>query len=383
MRIAYFNGTLRTGQDGVTRVLYRVAGAALERGHQIVGFAPALPADPADRPFPMTRVPSVPMPLHRAYRLALPGTAPFARELERFAPDIIHLNSPCTLGFAAARWGREHGVPVVATYHTHFPAYPRYYNLRPVEELTWWIVRKLYNGIARTFVPSQAVAAELAEHGVMNLEHLSNGIDLEQFGPGFRSELWRAEHHCADRPAVLFVSRLVWEKDLRVLAEAYQALRSTHGDRFAMIVVGDGHARAELETMMPGALFLGHLRGADLAQAYASCDIFAFPSTTETFGLVTVEAMASGLVPVAAAQGGALDIIEQGRSGRLVPPLDAEAMAREIGELLERRAVRGAMAEQAIERAGAFGWSPLLDRLFEAYTSVISTAPHTLARRAA
>lgn len=382
MRIAYFNATLRTGQDGVSRVLYRMARAALERGHEIIGFATALPDDPADRPFPMVSVPSIPMPLHRAYRIALPGTTAFSEQLERFAPDLIHLNSPCTLGFAAAHWGRSHGVPVVATYHTHFPAYPRYYNLRPVEDLTWWIVRRLYNSIDRTFVPSKAILGELAEHGVHNLEYLSNGIDLDQFGTRFRSEEWRQEHRCADKPALLFVSRLVWEKDLRVLAEAYRRLREKHGESFTMIVVGDGHARTELEELMPGAQFLGHLQGEELARAYASCDLFAFPSTTETFGLVTVEAMASGLVPVAAAQGGACDIIESERSGLLVPPLDAEAMAFSVGSLLDDEHLRNVMAQGALARAATFGWGSVLDHLFDAYTEVISTPPH-LSRRAA
>jgi len=382
MRIAYFNATLRTGQDGVTRVLYRLARAATERGHQVIGVATALPDDPAERPFPMVSVSSVPMPLHRAYRIALPGTATFTAALQRFAPDIIHLNSPCTLGFAAARWGREHGVPVVATYHTHFPAYPRYYNLRPVEELTWRLMRRIYNSISRTFVPSKAVMEELREHGVENTEYLSNGIDLDQFRPHFRSEGWREEQGIGNRPAILFVSRLVWEKDLRVLAEAYRLLRERWGETFAMVVVGDGHARAELETMMPGARFLGHLRGEELARVYASCDLFAFPSTTETFGLVTVEAMASGLVPVAAAQGGALDIVQHQQSGLLVPPLDAGAMADALGTLLHNADARAAMAERAVRRAEAFGWDSILDRLFTAYDEVIATAAPT-SRRAA
>jgi phosphatidylinositol alpha 1,6-mannosyltransferase len=182
---------------------------------------------------------------------------------------------------------------------------------------------------------------------------------------------------------VLFVSRLVWEKDLRVLAEAYRYLRSRRND-FEMVVVGDGHARAEFEQMMQGAHFLGYQTGMTLAESYASADIFVFPSTTETFGLVTLEAMASGLVPVAAKVGGAMEIIQEGISGIFAKPLDGADLARKVEWLLDHSQYRRALAEQAYQRSQQYRWDSILDRLFESYAEVIRESKrHHLTKKAA
>ena len=369
MRIAYFNANLLKGQDGVTRVMYKMFEGALERQHDIVAFTSTLP-EAQDRIIPMHKVPSVTIPLQKSYRLAVPGYQMFAKALDEFRPDLLHINSPCTLGFGAAKYAEQFNVPVVATYHTHFPTYPRYYHLHGLEELTWKISRNLYNRLDRTFVPTQPILEELSEHQINRLEYLPNGVDLELFSPTWRSLDWRARLGIDDKPVLLFVSRLVWEKDLVVLARAYRILKEKRSD-FVMVIVGDGHARKELEEMMPGAHFLGYQTGETLAESYASSDIFVFPSTTETFGLVTIEAMASGLAPVAAKAGGAAGIIEEGTSGLLAPALDYERLADQIEYLLDDPEARQRLARNARKRALEFSWSKILDQLFESYWSVI------------
>jgi glycosyltransferase involved in cell wall biosynthesis len=169
---------------------------------------------------------------------------------------------------------------------------------------------------------------------------------------------------------VLFVSRLVWEKDLRVLAKMYSDLRSKQKD-FEMVIVGDGHARQELETLMPGAHFLGYQSGKPLTESFASADIFAFPSTTETFGLVTLEAMASGLAPVAAKVGGAVEIVQEGSSGLFAEPLSGTDLAKKVEWLLDNPHHRKVIAEHALARAQEYRWEHILDRLFESYADVI------------
>lgn len=370
MRIAYFNASLRSGQDGVTRVLYKIFEGAAKRNIDILAFGSLLP-ESNSTVVPMIRVPSVTLPLHKAYRLALPGYHAFAKHLHAFRPDIIHINSPCTLGFAAAKYARNFDVPVVATYHTHFPTYPRYYNLKGLEEFTWRISRKFYNTLDRTFVPTLPVLRELEQHGICRLEYLPNGVDLSVFHPKHRSEDWRKKFNAAHRPVVLFVSRLVWEKDLHVLAEAYAILRARRID-FEMVVVGDGHARQEFQHMMPGAHFLGYQSGLTLAESYASSDIFVFPSTTETFGLVTLEAMASGLVPVAAKVGGAEGIIEEGVSGLFAQPQSGVDLARKIEWLIDNEHDRWTIAEHALRRANEFNWEKIHDQLFTSYQDVIT-----------
>ncbi len=376
MRIAYFSATMRAGQDGVTRVIQEMARGAIERGYEVLAIAASVPHDP--QLVPVFRVPSVVLPMHRAYRLALPGYRSFAPVLRAFDPDILHINSPCTLGFSAVKYARHFELPVVGTYHTHFPAYARYYNLAPLEGLAWTLTRRLYNALDRTFVPTVPILRELQEHGLRRLQHLANGVDVAAFNPGHRSAPWRRRIGASGKPVVLFVSRLVWEKDLKVLAEAYRVLRERRGD-FQMVIVGDGHARADLEAMMPGARFLGHQRDRALSESYASSDIFVFPSTTETFGLVTLEAMASGLAPVAARAGGATAIIEEGKSGLLAEPGSAGDLAAKVAWLLDHPDERRRVSHQAVLRAEEFGWERLLGRLFDSYREVVET--HSGSRR--
>ncbi|MCI0707271.1 MAG: glycosyltransferase family 1 protein [Ignavibacteriae bacterium] len=382
MRIAYFNANLRKGQDGVTRVMYKMFEGALARKAETLAFTSTLP-EPDDAIVPMVKVPSVPLFLQKNYRLALPSYHLFARKLTDFRPDVIHINSPCTLGFRAVKYAQHFDVPIVATYHTHFPTYPRYYKLNGLEQLTWKITRHLYNQVDRTFVPTQPILEELREHDVQNLEYLPNGVDLSAFNPTFRSNEWRAKVNAQNgKPVILFVSRLVWEKDLRVLAEAYRILREKRND-FSLVIVGDGPARAEFEPMMPGAHFLGYKSGKQLAECYASSDIFVFPSTTETFGLVTVEAMASGIVPVAAKIGGAAGIIEEGQSGLFSKPFDAADMARQVEHLLDSPELRKTLAAQALRRAQDFGWDHILEKLFIHYERIIDESRYKRKSKAA
>jgi phosphatidylinositol alpha 1,6-mannosyltransferase len=327
--------------------------------------------DEEHRIIPMYRTPSVALPLQKGYHLALPSYQPFAKYLHEFQPDIIHINSPCTLGCSASRFARRFGVPVVATYHTHFPSYPRYYNLGTFEKMTWDISRKFYNALDKTFVPALPVLEELCEHGLKNLTYLPNGVDTKKFNPFYRSSAWRESVGARKKSVILFVSRLVWEKDLRVLADVYNRL-SWKRDDFVFVIIGDGHARKELERLMPGAKFLGFQTGLALQEAFASSDIFVFPSTTETFGLVTVEAMSAGAVPVAAKAGGAAGIIEEGISGFLTEPRNAAHMAKQVELLLDNPSLQLKMAYGAHKRAQLFDWENVMDQLFEEYEALHS-----------
>ncbi len=381
MRIAYFNANLRVGQDGVTRVIYKMMDGALSRNHEVMGITSTLPDEMVER-VKMLKVPSVTLPLQKSYRIALPGYQHFAAELQEFRPDILHINSPCTLGFAAMKYAHQFNVPIVATYHTHFPTYPRYYHLTTFEQLTWKLSRSLYNGMDRTFVPTRPILNELNANGIERLEYLPNGVDTSLFGPHRRSDEWRKQFDGGQKPIVLFVSRLVWEKDLRVLAGMHDLLRSRRND-FVMVIVGDGHARTDLEQMMPQARFLGYQSGTTLAESFASSDIFVFPSTTETFGLVTLEAMASRLSPVAANVGGATELLVHGKSGLFAEPFSAQDLARKVECLLDYPRFRDTISEQAYVRAQHYRWENIFGKLFEAYAEVIEAHRARTFRRAA
>jgi glycosyltransferase involved in cell wall biosynthesis len=359
---------MRPEHDGVTRVLYRMIDALPERGIEAMFFSPIIP--PADQqPVPMVEVPSIAFPLYKDYRFAIPGQKHFETALARFNPDLLHINSPCPLGHAAVRYGLRNDIPVVATYHTHFPSYAKYYKIRALEAFSWNYLRKLYNDCDRVFVPSEPIRKELKSHGFVTTEFLPHGVDTVRFSPSFRSEEWRRAHGLEGKAALLYAGRLVWEKDLRTLAEAY-AIITARRDDAVFVLAGDGPVRAELEQMMPGALFLGQLGGDELARAYASSDVFVFPSTTETFGNVTLEAMASGIPPVCAREGGAYGFITPGATGLLAEPRDGADLARLVEQLLDRPDRRKAMGIAALRFAGAQSWDHIIDNLVAGYAEV-------------
>lgn len=368
MRVAFFAGSMIPGQDGVTRVLFRLIDELTEQNIPHMFVTAALPPHPI-RSTPMVEVPSIPFPPYPAYRLALPGFRAFEKQIERFAPDIFHINSPCSLGYAAVRYGQRLGIPVVATYHTHFPSYAKYYNVPQLERFAWSYLRRLYNACDRIFVPSLPILRELDAHGIRNLQHLPHGVDVGSFKPSFKSSTWKTEVGVEGKLVVLYVGRLVWEKDLRTLAEAYGVIRNQRQDT-ALVFVGDGPAREELQTMLPDARFLGHQTGRDLSAAYASSDLFVMPSTTETFGNVTVEAMASGIVPVCAAAGGAAGFIRDGETGVLAAPRDPQDLAAKISAVLSNPDWRQTMAQNAFEFARRQSWRTVTDTLLEYYEDV-------------
>ena len=379
LRVAYFAGSMRPGHDGVTRVLYRMIDAIRERGFESVFFSPIIP--PAgEQTVPMFEVPSVTVPLYKDYRFAVPGQKHFEERLTAFAPDLIHINSPCSLGYAAVKYANRHGVPVVATYHTHFPSYARYYKIRALESFSWSYMRKLYNACDRVYVPSQPIMSELRRHGMFTTEYLPHGVDPTAFNPSHRSGEWRRANGLEGKTVLLFAGRLVWEKDLRTFALAYRAVTAKRDDA-VFVLAGDGPIRSELEAMMPEARFLGFKSGLELSTVYASSDVFVFPSTTETFGNVTIEAMASGIPPVCAREGGAYGFVTDGVTGLLTEPRDAGDLATKIEYLLDRPDRRQAMGEKALAFAREQSWERIFDRLFESYGNVVANGARR--RRAA
>jgi glycosyltransferase involved in cell wall biosynthesis len=378
LRIAYFAGTMKPEQDGVTRVLYRTIDALRLRGIESMFFSPIVPSLEQQR-VPMVQVPSLVIPLYKDYRIAVPGKRHFERRLAEFAPDVIHINSPCPLGHAAVRYGKRNGIPVVATYHTHFPRYARYYKIQTFELFSWNYLRLLYNDCSVVYVPSEPVQAELRAHGFETTEFLPHGVDTSVFSPERRSEEWRRVHGVDGKTVLLFAGRLVWEKDLRVLADAYARIMAKRDDA-VLVLAGDGPIREELAGLMPGAKFLGQLGVPDLSRAYASSDVFVFPSTTETFGNVTIEAMASGVPPVCAAEGGASGFVKPGVTGQLAAARDGADFASKIELLLDRPDLRTEMGKAALEFARGQSWEKIFDRLFAGYDAI--AANHS-ARRAA
>lgn len=371
LRVAYFAGSMKHGQDGVTRVLYKIIEQLNKHGIQNIFFSPIIPGE-SEQPTRMYEVPSFTFPAYKEYKIAAPGIKWFEDNLRKFNPDILHINSPCLLGYAAVKYGLKNNIPVVATYHTHFPSYAKYYKVKALESLGWNYLKTLYNKCEAVYVPSKPILNELQEHGIEPLEFLPHGVDTNIFNPSFKSETWKENLGIKNKTVILYAGRLVWEKDLRVLADAYNIVSSRRDDA-VFVLAGDGPIRTELQNIMPKAVFLGYQSGKALSTAYASSDIFAFPSTTETFGNVTVEAMASSLPPVCTREGGAYGIINEGTTGLIAEPHDAESFADKIIYLLDNKEKRNEIGFNAYKFSQSQSWDNIISKMLASYSNIINS----------
>jgi glycosyltransferase involved in cell wall biosynthesis len=375
-RIALFTGAYNHIADGVSLTLNRLV-AHLERtGAEVRVFAPTVDDPPVEHAGTLVPVPSVAAPGRSDYRVATHLPRSVRKKIERFDPTLFHIATPDLVGRQALSLAKSSDVPAVASYHTHFSSYLKYYRLHLLEGLLWTYLRRFYQRCRHVYVPSPSMAEVLRSHGItQGLRLWKRGVDTTRFHPEKRSLAWRRHHGIADDEVVVsFVGRLVWEKGLDVYADVIETLRE-RGVAHRSLVVGDGPARAELAERLPNAIFTGHLEDDALPRAYASSDVFLFPSDTETFGNVTLEAMACGLPAVCADATGSTSLVRDGETGFLAPAGDVEGFAGYVQRLGREPELRRAMSRRATERAQNFEWETVLERLVGYYDEILDPAP--------
>jgi len=374
MKIAYFTESLLPHVDGVSRTLAQLFGTLEARGVEFRVHSPFVPGPEVSWSGRVRPVRYIRFPLYPDYRVSLPWGHGVGDELDAWAPDLVHVVSPTPLASWAQRWAARRGVPVVSSFHTHFVSYFRYYGVPALEGFGWGMLRRFYARCARVYAPSRSIIRELESHGIGRLELWSRGMDTRRFSPAFRDpELRRALGADDDTPVLLLVSRLVKEKDLADLVEMDGLLRAREV-RHRLVLVGDGPMRAELEARLPHAHFAGHQAGEALARWYASGDVFVFPSTTETFGNVVTEALASGLPAVVVDRGGPPDQIEPGENGWIARANDPADLADRVASLLRDPQARARMGRRAVASARERDWSAINGRLLDSYAAVVAAA---------
>ncbi|WP_082813381.1 glycosyltransferase family 4 protein [Sphingopyxis terrae] len=366
-RVALFSGNFNCVRDGANRALNRLVAHTLERGHAVRVYSPTV-ARPAFPPAgALVSVPSWPIPFRPEYRYAPGLPRAIAHDVRRFAPTLVHVSAPDGLGAAAIRLARAIGVPVVASVHTRFETYLEYYGLRRLRGVAEAWLRRFYGRCDAVLVPSMEVAKQLAGIGIEATHIWSRGIDPEEFHPSLRDMGWRRSVGIADHElALLFFGRLVAEKGCDAFATTIAALRNA-GIPVRPLIVGDGPERLRLARRLPDAVFTGHLAGFALGRAVASADILLNPSLTETFGNVTLEAMASGLPVVAADVPVNRVLIECGRSGLLVSPGLVPAYSEGVRRLIAEPDLRRTLSDGALASAMNFNWSRTLNAVLRAY----------------
>jgi phosphatidylinositol alpha 1,6-mannosyltransferase len=375
MKIAYFSESLLPHVDGVSRTLAQLFGFLERAGVDFRVFSPFVPPPEISWANRVHEVPYIHVPWHPEYRVTVPIGHKISARLDEYGPDLIHVVSPTPVAVRAQKYGGRKGIPVVGSFHTHFVSYFRYYGLRRIEGFGWSLLRSFYRRCEVVYAPSHGIIRQLAAHGIGHTELWSRGIDLGRFSPRWRDAGLRARVGADDdTPLLLMVSRLVKEKDLADLVRAERILRA-RGSRHRLALVGDGPMRAELERALPDAFFAGHQTGDDLARWYASGDVFVFPSTTETFGNVILEAQASGLPAVVVDRGGPTDLVEAGVTGLVARANDPADFAAKVEALLADAEARRRMGCRAREAAAERDWNAINGRLLESYRRVVERGP--------
>ena len=341
-------------------------------GAQVLVVAPVGRALAFPHAGTLVAAPSMPIPLRPEYRLTLGLPQALRRQIAAFAPDIMHLATPDILGHQALDFAARAGIPVVASFHTRYETYLAHYGLGVLERPVARMIARFYERCLEVYVPSTSMAQVLIEEGARNTQIWARGVDTERFDPARRSLEWRRTLGFADDDMVVaFVSRLVREKRLASVISTIQMLR-TQGLAHRMMFVGEGPEREALTRALPGAVFTGRLDGEALATAYASSDLFFFPSDTETFGSVTLEAMASGLATLCADATGSRSLVENGVTGFLASADDVQAFAGHIARLQANAPLRHALAAAARARSLSFSWDAVMGGLMRRFAAILA-----------
>nr|WP_137676251.1 glycosyltransferase family 1 protein [Parerythrobacter lutipelagi] len=368
LRIALFSGNYNYTRDGANQALNRLMGYMLRQGASVRVYSPTVP-EPAFEPTgDLVSVPSISIPGRSEFQFPLGVPSRVRNDLENFRPNILHIASPDVSAHRAVTWARNHDVPVLSSVHTRFETYPRYYGLGFTEPLVESILRRLYRRCDALVAPSQSMIETLREQEMHDdISLWTRGVDRTVFASDKRDLAWRRKLGLADDDvAIVFLGRLVMEKGLDIFAETIVQLRRKQVPH-KVLVIGDGPARGWFEKALPGGTFAGFQTGADLGRALASGDIFFNPSITETFGNVTLEAMACGLPVVAAGATGASSLVSDGETGRLVPPGSAEAFAEAIAPYCTDHGLRARHGAAGEARSKDYNWDAINQAVADTY----------------
>ena len=377
LKIALFTETFLPKVDGIVTRLTKTVQHLVAAGDEVLIFCP----EGAPETYMGARVvgvPAMPLPLYPELKLALPRPM-VSDALDGFDPDLVHVVNPAVLGLGGIWGAKQKGYPLVASYHTHLPKYLEHYGLGMLEPVLWELLKMAHNQAQLNLCTSTAMVAELSEKGIQHTALWQRGVDTELFRPELRSQSMR-ERLLGGRSdtgqLLLYIGRLSAEKQIERIRPVLDAMPNAR-----LALVGDGPYRQQLETLFASsaANFVGYLAGEKLASAYASADAFLFPSSTETLGLVLLEAMAAGCPVVGANRGGIPDIVSDGVNGCLYEPdgVDggagslAAATQRLLGDPDEREQLR----RNAREEAERWGWAGATAQLRNYYKQVLQTTP--------
>ncbi|HTE44203.1 MAG TPA: glycosyltransferase family 1 protein [Gemmatimonadaceae bacterium] len=371
LRIAIFTDTYPPQINGVARTLARAVDALRSRGHDVRVVTTDDPGA-GDEPG-VHRFAGRPFYAYPQLRIALPSARRVLDAFGPWRPDLVHLATPFGVGLAGRRVARRLGVACVSSYHTSLATYAQFYGLGAISGLSWRFLRWFHNSTKLTLAPTHAIANELRAHQFVNVGVWGRGVDTTEYHPSWRSDALRTSWGArGDSVVITYVGRLAKEKGLDVVLSAMRAVAAERND-VIYVVAGSGPYELECRKLAPdGTIFTGHVAGKQLSETYASSDLFVFASVTDTLGNVVQEAMASGLVVVAADVPQTREVLAEG--GVLFAPGDSEALAGALRMIIDSPSSRARLAESAEAAARSRSWTAIFDQLETSYLGAAAMA---------
>jgi glycosyltransferase involved in cell wall biosynthesis len=370
MRVAIFTDTFYPQINGVTNTLGKMAQYFDENGIEYKVFAPKYD-DGED--MSAERFYSLKFFLYPDCRLALPNLFRISQTLADFRPDLIHLMTEFNMGLTGLYYGKKNHTPTISNYSTNFSQYTDYYKLDFLKQGIWDYLKWFHNQNSVTLCPSSESRSLLKQNDICNTAIFSRGIDSVKFNPSLRSGSLRKKLGISGKTAFLYVGRVSFEKDLDVLCESYKKIKEEYGERVTLIITGEGPYLDKCRALLPpDTIFTGFKRGSELSELYASSDIFVCPSSTETFGNVIQEAMASGLPVIGADAGGLREIITHKKNGLKFEAKNAEELTRRMAEMIEDAGLRERIREGGIGFAAERSWNGIMDGLVGIYRNILA-----------
>ena len=373
MKIAFFTETFLPKVDGIVTRLTKTIEFLTKNGDEVIVFCPEGCPD-SYKGATIVGVAAMPLPLYPELKLGLPGPA-VSDKLEEFKPDLVHVVNPAVLGLGGIWLAKTNNIPLIASYHTHLPKYLEHYGMGMLEPLLWELLKAAHNQALLNLCTSTAMVNELDDKGIQRTALWQRGVDTENFRPELRSEKMREKlfgNYQNTDSLLIYVGRLSAEKQIERIKPVLDNIPGA-----CLALVGDGPYRGQLEKIFENTKtnFIGYLSGEELASAYASGDIFLFPSSTETLGLVLLEAMAAGCPVIGANKGGIPDIINNGINGCLYNPDEKDNGERSLIEatkkILADKNKKEAMRKEARKEAEQWDWNQATLQLQKYYAETL------------
>jgi|TARA_E500000081_G_scaffold57498_1_gene60230 glycosyltransferase involved in cell wall biosynthesis len=373
VKIAFFTETFLPKVDGIVTRLTKTIEFLTKNGDEVIVFCPE-GCPESYKGATIVGVAAMPLPLYPELKLGLPGPA-VSDKLEEFKPDLVHVVNPAVLGLGGIWLAKTNNIPLIASYHTHLPKYLEHYGMGMLEPLLWELLKAAHNQALLNLCTSTAMVNELEDKGIQRTALWQRGVDTENFRPELRSEKMReklfGKYQNTDS-LLIYVGRLSAEKQIERIKPVLDNIPGA-----CLALVGDGPYRGQLEKIFENTKtnFIGYLSGKELASAYASGDIFLFPSSTETLGLVLLEAMAAGCPVIGANKGGIPDIINNGINGCLYNPDEKDNGERSLIEatkkILADKNKKEAMRKEARKEAEQWDWNQATLQLQKYYAETL------------